>query len=231
MQIVVRTAKRNKSYLWDTLTSIRQEFPADAIHITAEPGSLNPRDYPSYNVIINNTQLGIIDNFINGVRYVLQFTSAQWFMMCEDDIAFLPGSGDKIRDALVYYDGYPDLGFLSPYCALSHGSPSLLGWDLFGTQALCGLLCVILHRSTAGDIVASYERATRGVSIKTANRSADSAFGKVIQAQNLQAIGHCPTLVTHTGEVSSIVDTATLPPRLLLNRRPYLDWHTTETCS
>ncbi len=223
MDIVVRTAPREVSYLDQTLDSIAIAFPTSRVHITAEPGIAEPLEYPVNEVHVNPRVLGVVDNFIKGTRFLLEGKS-EWLMLCEDDIEFQADAGDRVVDALRYYTDYPNLGFITPYCAKPHGNAGLFGWDVFNTSTLCGLLCVILHRSSAATILDTYERCTR-VSLKTANRSADSAFGKVVAKLDLVAIRHCPTLVQHIGEYSSIVERDSLPPRLLENRRPYLAWN------
>lgn len=205
ISIAIRTAPRKVSYLKQTVQSLRSTFPGTDLHLFAEPDS---PIVPGVVVHQNVQRLGIYANFIKALSFLVDNTEGPRYMVCEDDIALLPGFSDALAD-------FVGDGLLNPYCAKPRGKDNFIGWYNPADVSLYGMLCLIFHESTVRDLLSIY-RTERPI-----DKGADSCIGLLTNKAGCKVWQHTPTLVDHLGEISTIVDIDTLPPRLLNNRKPY----------
>ena len=211
MNIAIRTAPRKISYLQSTIHSIKQVFPDGNLHLFAEPGSPTVQGAVVHQ---NEKRLGVYANFLRALSYLVENTPGPWFVICEDDISLLPLFGVSI-DKVLSEPVPSDFGFYNPYCAKPRGKEDFFGWYNPADISLYGALCLIFHETTVRDLLAIYKTE------RAPDKGADSCIGILTDRAGLRIYQHSPTLVDHIGFESTIVDTSTLPQRLLQNRKPF----------
>lgn len=104
----VTTAPRSKSYLGETIRSLRN---ANILPITfAEPDS-DLHEVGNSPTICNSTKLGAWNNWKSSIKEALN-TKAAWILSCQDDITVHP----EILELLsVVVKNLPDFGYISLY--------------------------------------------------------------------------------------------------------------------
>lgn len=205
LSIAIRTAPREVSYLGQTVQSLRSAFPGTNLHLFAEPDS---PIVPDVVVHQNDRCLGIYANFIKALSFLVENTEGPRYMVCEDDIALLPDFSAAIANEVGN-------GLLNPYCAKPRGKDNFIGWYHPADVSLYGMLCLIFHKSTVHNLLSVYRTEC------APDKGADACLGFLTNKAGCKVWQHTPTLVDHLGEISTIVDIDTLPPRLLSNRKPY----------
>jgi len=199
MHIAIITAPRTVNYISDTILRLQEEWPNSNIHTFEEPG--HPLYYGHNQVIrhVNTQRLGCVRNWLTALS-ALNTWSKDNFMICEDDVDWTRDSGAKVRGFIKSHQ----FGYVSPYCAQIN-QPKMRGWQepRIERHGLCGALSVILSKPAVLHILNSID-AFLDHSLDTMNeqpRHLDYAIG--MSLSKFKNYTHNPTLVYHTGEVST----------------------------
>ena len=196
LTIGITTAPRERIYLNDTVQQLRYEFPTTDIYIFAEPGTPKTTEGTW---IFNPVKLGQGYNLLNGLQFLKDKSS--WVMMCEDDISLCRDFGVITTNFLDVVD-HPwskkfrdKVGFLSPYCSYVNANLGARGWSLAkrSMYGWCGMLCTIWPN----------EAIPTGTPVFKDKWGPDSCIADHVLETGKHIYTHVPSLVTHTGEIST----------------------------
>jgi len=172
----------------------------DVLHLFCEPGTPELRPLPDVVVHHNERRRGVLGNWAHCLAWLLDHTSAEYLMVCEDDVAYARGARRAWHEALGAFDR---VGFWSLYTPrrdqtlVGHNQgwvASNRGRDSWGTQAMC------FPRSSA-QILLEYaplhnEDQFRGPT--------DAIVAQCFVDAGLPCYYHSPSLADHLGRVSSV---------------------------
>lgn len=217
-----------RPYLSETLVSVKKTLDCQ-VHVFAEP------DVPGFcgmsDVILHQhtEHHGCVKNWLSAAKHFVEHGTTDFFAICEDDIEFVGGADLLISNLLkvlrgdiwvpIVQDKMPldEIGFISPYCSLLN-KPLARGWNpgRYNLSGLCGALCLIFPKQSLKYIVekeAELLEHSGGICL-------DYGIGKVLEEKiNLT---HLPTLVLHTGEVSTYDGNNLIHNKLHEARQPAL---------
>lgn len=215
-----------RNYLAQTLRSYRLQWDVTPV-VYAEPGT---KRLPGVEWIENSSHQGVVQNWLWGL---LTLPRSHYYLMCEDDIEWklnthLPVSyllrsfmldkqlnvvqGETIREE--------NIGFISPYCSQINGYEAYKDRHHWMEARMprwgwCGALCMLIP-----DHFRVYLRAHTGQFLTHSSkevldgtyRHLDYAIGQSALDAGLRIITHAPSLITHTGDVSTNEENNTGPP-------------------
>ena len=192
----IRVITSPRPYIGATIDSLLTSF-GRRISVYAEPGCETFQHANWCDVYTNPTKLGICGNWFNALRS--KPITTPYVMMCEDDIEVRPGAAELIHSFLM--TAPKNLGFFSPYCA-ERNRPVKPGFQearMPAKHAWCGCLCMLIPKK-----VAEYLIEVSDTVIKLAqNKHLDAAIGEFLLSTRHTIWTYTPTLIMHTGEVST----------------------------
>jgi glycosyltransferase involved in cell wall biosynthesis len=197
-QVGMLTAPRDAPTIHQTLASLHAAGFTQ-VHIFAEPGSWIPRMASDLRVVLHERRLGNLTNFYNALVTLLeQAPDADTFAIFQDDVHVAEGTR-----AWCESEFWPQgAGLVSLFTPRPHIQPET-GWHLLlpGTNRICGAQAMVFRR----DVLRSFLADPLVVRSLHVGRSYDDAIvGGWAARQRLSIAYHTPSLVRHTGAVSSL---------------------------
>ena len=194
------TCRRTNVDVHDTVAQLRRAGFPELLHMFCEPGTPPIRHLPRLVVHQNDRKLGCVGNWAHCLRWLWNHTSAEYILICEDDIAFCQGARAALNIGLHSFDR---VGFWSLYTPQRDEGlvGHQYGWvaanrgrDAWGTQAMC------FPRSSA-QVVLDYaplhnEDQLRGPT--------DAIVAQCFVEARLPCYYHNPSLTDHLGRISAI---------------------------
>lgn len=138
--------------------------------------------------------------------------SKEPFLMClEDDIHIASQAPERVRQFMMHWNN-DKIGMFSPYCSLANSTKEGIANQIW-TQPLLkpkslffGTLFMVFPRESVQLLVDEEEKFREYSAEKIVDgepRAVDYGISKVLLENNLEIWTHMPTLVFHTGDVSS----------------------------
>jgi len=182
------TCNRTQPYIGATLDSFFETFPdKNNVYVSEEPDTPAYLNRTKVKRILQESKLGCVKHWQAMARYLVNNTLDNLYMLCEDDIEFIK------RPILP-----DDFDFIaSAYCSQVN-IPIEKGWQkpFIGKTGWCGSLCLFFSRSYLEYIVQNEFKILE----LSEGKHLDYAIGQFSKDNMLV---HYPTLVLHTGEVST----------------------------
>lgn len=204
--IAVITAPRPRTTLRETLSGLRRAgFSREIIRLCAEPRSaiVGETDWPGGQLDLHQhaRKLGCCGNWLTAAKTLLEETTAEWLLICEDDVEL----GESAAAALAHATRtLPKIGCLSLYSPLHNLGPSArtAGWHPTTRAAnTWGALAWCFPRAVVQRIVDELGGAWIGRELRDAT---DQRVGLAVAQQGLHFYSHFPSLGKHIGETSSL---------------------------
>ena len=186
------TRRDNLTYLPQTISSFKDLFPTETLHIYHEP---NPPIIDQEKVIlkVGKTKLGVVNNWLRALESSLDYND-DYYMIMEDDIQFL---SEEILN-------FPQTSHpVSPYCSEKNRLVTrrdVWHWPMFA-KSWCGACCFIIPRKLATDIIKSKTKFLElSLSLTTKKHAhLDTAIGNFV---NHKVLTHTLSLIDHVGLIS-----------------------------
>jgi hypothetical protein len=199
LEIGVITCNRPGIDVHDTVCQLRRASFQERIHVFCEPGFRPLGPMPGVTLHHNKTQLGNLGNWHHCLQEMVAMSSADYFLISEDDVAYCRGARAALEAAWLL----PACGFWSLYTpeserefsrqrGLSGWSPLNRGWAAIGTQAIC------LPRASADRLLTC--PALTGTYPLTG--PTDAIISKFFLDAGILCYYHFPSLTEHLGRVS-----------------------------
>lgn len=204
LAIAMQAAPRREATVGATLLSLRIAGFVEHIHVFAEPGAA----IPNVDMVVrhqNTENQGAFQNWRQAASYLLTTTSADWLMICQDDVQFA-ARARSVLDRFLRTS--PVAGFISLYTSRAmvpsavRNQPKLApGWreatlynnGFIGAQALC------FPRESLQQLV-EHDRFRR----HSSHRKIDVIVARVLQENlHLPLWVHVPSLADHSGASNS----------------------------
>lgn len=181
-------------------------------HVFAEPGATN--FYYRSQVVLhpNGETLGCFGNWSNGVRWLLQNTSTDYIMMCEDDVSWCR-EGYHTMIPFVKEDRV-----LTAWTATVNASRGEFGWKPISNLkrfGLCGSLALLFPRKILEKVV------DHPIMLKNERIHLDTDIGFSLMDLKVPIFNHQPSLVTHLGAHRSTFDLTVVGEETIDARRCY----------
>lgn len=183
-----------------TIDEVRRGGFHEPIHLFCEPGT--PDIEPERDLIVhhNPVRLGVLGNWAHCLRWLIKNTSADYLMVCEDDVVYCKGARATWE---MHVGQASEVGFWSLYTprrdAGLTGNHS--GWmarnrgrDTWGTLAMC------FPRSSA-ERLAAYPPLSNEDQLQG---HTDYIVAECFLLAEIACYYHNPSLVDHVGRVSTI---------------------------
>jgi hypothetical protein len=194
------TCHRPKVDVHEAIEQLRWGGFEEQVHLFCEPGT--PEIRPLFGVIVhhNEKRLGVLGNWAHCLAWLLNHTTAEYLMVCEDDVAYARGARMAWLRALGDFDR---VGFWSLYTPqrdrqlVGHKAgwvASNRGRDNWGTQGMC------FPRSSAA-ILLDYPPLNNEDQFRGAT---DAIVAQCFVEAGLPCYYHNPSLADHLGRISSI---------------------------
>ena len=205
LAIGMQTAWRPKEVISDSLTSLRSAGFNQPVHVFGEPNAYMPR---TEGVIphVNREILGCFPNWKNSVLWLLEYTTADWILMLQDDVIWRNDGGLQLAAGMR---DFPAVGLLSPYTSpkmvpheMRLETPADDRWQeaQFYDKAFIGALALCFPRRSL-ELLVSHERFLG----HTHHRKTDVLVGNTLRLElGLSILVHVPSLADHTGSWSTI---------------------------
>lgn len=221
---IITAPRPGESLLADTIENIRRAGFVQPLEVFAQSeiedmdGQLP--DDPSITLHCDPKGKGVYANWRKAAEYLLANTTADWIMIMEDDIDWCKGAANTMYYTIERIQANVDgirmhrLGVLSPYTspAMIPEGKRATGWTeaMFagGTKGLWGALALCFPRHALQTIVTS-----KLFLEHKALHAIDYLVGDTLRYQAnppLEIKIHIPSLVEHTGELSTIFSQKTL---------------------
>jgi hypothetical protein len=184
----------------EAVDQLRRGGFREVLHLFCEPGMGHIRPLPRVVVHRNPIRRGMVGNWRRCLEWLVEHTSAEFLMVCEDDVRFCRGAR-AAWEAVV--DPSAEVGFWSLYTPARDRplvgdtpgwSMSNRGRDAWGTQAMC------LPRASAQILLHDEPFRTEDQLRGPTDALVADCFLKV----GLACFYHNPSLVDHIGRVSSV---------------------------
>jgi len=172
----------------------------ELLHLFCEPGTPAIRPLAGVAVHRNETRRGVLGNWKHALHWLIEHTTADFLMICEDDVAYCQGARAAWEASL---NPCGQVGFWSLYtpardrCLVS----SKKGWvasnrgrDAWGTQAMC------FPRASA-ELLLEYRPLHEEDQLRGAT---DAIVCQCFVDAGLPCFYHNPSLADHLGRVSSV---------------------------
>lgn len=182
------TCNRIQPYIGQTLDSFFEWFPDKSnVYVSEEPDTPAYLNRTKVKRILQTEKLGCVKHWLEMAKYLVLQTFDELYMLCEDDIQFIKRP--------ILPDGFN--GVASAYCSQVN-IPIEKGWHkpYIGKTGWCGSLCLFFSRGYL-ELITNNENKILELS---EGKHLDYAIGKFFTDI---MIVHYPTLVLHTGEVST----------------------------
>ncbi|HWB11887.1 MAG TPA: glycosyltransferase [Pirellulales bacterium] len=197
-QVGLLTAPRDAPTIHQTLSSLHAAG-FTPVHVFAEPGSWIPQTAGDLRVAIHERRLGNLTNFYNALATLLeQAPDADAFAIFQDDVRVAEGT--RAWCEAEFWPGGG--GLVSLFTPRPHARPQT-GWHLLlpGANRICGAQAIVFRR----DVLRSFLADPLVVrSLHTSRSHDDAIVGGWTARQRLSIAYHTPSLVRHTGVVSSL---------------------------
>jgi hypothetical protein len=194
------TCHRPNVDVHDAIAQLRWGGFDEPLHLFCEPGTPSLRPLPGVIVHRNETRLGVLGNWSHCLAWLLDHTTADHLLVCEDDVAYARGARTAWEKSLSEIDR---VGYWSLYTPRRDQGlvGDRQGWvgsnrgrDAWGTQAMC------FPRESA-EIVLKYgplhaEDQFHGPT--------DAIVAQCFVDAGLPCYYHNPSLADHLGRVSSV---------------------------
>lgn len=169
--------------------------------------------------------LGGVGNWLRVLETYLETSRADWLLVMEDDILWQPNGAVTLRSYLRT-QSTTGFGVISAYASKLNVYSQKRGWSLARLQThehLYGALAISLNRLTVEYILTHVDKFFSAACLSDSGAiHLDTAIGKVILDGGGKVINHNPTLVLHTGEVSTFGDLNKMSNRQREAREPAL---------
>jgi hypothetical protein len=185
---------------------------------------------PDIGVHVNGRVLGNLRNWTRALQWLYTHTRADWLMICEDDINWVPDCAPKLDNELAHMvqtPAYDVVGALSLYLPvrmskhIEQASGRLpAGWHFDGLQygrKTWGAQCLLFSRHQAEALLFDAQFLDF-LSDQRWQKNIDAIVGKVINDQTKVIAYRVPCLVNHEwGEGNSSLGYADDRPQLRTN--------------
>lgn len=231
LSLGIITAQRGSDRLIGTIESIRRAGFTATIMLEVDGTScpITPDRAIEYGVAIRQTPVNsCVRNWKNLAERMLRTTQASWLLLMQDDIVWCD-SGCRILEATIaHYNkiGSHNLGMLSAYTSpamVPAGLDNNQGWvdaRFYGkTIGLWGALALCFPRSSL-EFLMTHNRFVN----HNSSRALDYAIGNTFRGYTeppMSVMVHTPSLVDHTGDISTIFDPKKLTGNVASLRRGY----------
>lgn len=190
IQTAIRTAFRSDPTLEKTVQSMLDAGFQNPV-VFAEP------DSPDSELISVRwkSQLKPFKSFVESSQWLLENTSSQWFLLCEDDVIFREGAADLIRTYPMNSNQVLSLyvsSFQQGRVSRNEGFHAVTG-DLHGS------LAYLVHRESLVKILES-----RTFRTWPGPARVDRAFSQAATECGVELVTHNPSLVQHIGAASTL---------------------------
>lgn len=194
------TCDRPSLDLHTAIDELRRGGFDEPLHIFCEPGTPEIGQIEHAIVHRNETRLGVIGNWANCLRRLLETTGAEHLLVCEDDVMYCRGARLSWNQAV---DKYDRVGFWSLYTPQrdqgivghQHGWVALnRGRDTWGTQAMC------FPRSSA-EVLLKYQPLHEDDQLRGPT---DAIVAQCFIDAGIPCYYHNPSLTDHIGRISSV---------------------------
>jgi predicted O-methyltransferase YrrM len=172
----------------------------EPVHLFCEPNTPEVRPLSSVVVHRNEVRCGVLGNWAHCLTWLLRQTTADYLMVCEDDVAYARGARAAWATAVA---GFGDVGYWSFYTPVRDEGlvGHRRGWvaanrgrDAWGTQAMC------FPRSSA-ELVLAYQPLRAEDQLRGPT---DAIVAQCFLDAGLPCYYHNPSLADHVGRVSSV---------------------------
>lgn len=200
LAIGIITAPRAVPTLGATIKSLRRAGLDHWIDVFAEPGAPTRglQADLEFSVHQNQQTLGCYGNWLRAARWLLDNTTAPYFLLCEDDVEFCDGAAAALWGGLGQL---PDIGYLSLYTPQHNievaGVTPAAGWQPLeiGGKAW-GALAWCFPRAVLDHVVRNEPTPPRD--------GTDQIVTFRVSQTRKVTYSHFPSLARHTGSVSSL---------------------------
>lgn len=199
LAIAMTTALRRVPTLPHAIKSLRAAGFSEILHLFTEPGA-PLQDLDNQTIVhANPFQQGCFGNWRSAIQY-LATTTADWFLIVQDDAIWSPGSAKILRDAMQIRQDLRE-GFLSafvmdkdvPRGAIDGWNEFRAGWNFWGALAIC-------MKRDAADQLMQHSRFV----YHRARQQVDAVVAASMLDLNRPSFVHVPSLVDHIGTTSTI---------------------------
>ena len=172
----------------------------EPIHLFCEPGTPEIRPLPDVVVHRNETRRGVLGNWRHCLAWLLDHTTADYVMVCEDDVAYARGArrawerdlgrSDRVGFWSLYTPrrDQPLVGHTTGWVAANRGR------DTWGSQAMC-------FPRTSAEILLKYAPLHHEDQL---GGPTDAIVAQCFRDADLPTYYHNPSLADHLGRNSSI---------------------------
>lgn len=205
IDIAITAAPRQISYLAKTILSAYATGFRARPHVFAEPGTTwDPKAEGVHQDQFfwhqNEERLGQWKNWLQSIEYMLENSSQDYIMLCEDDVSFLPHAGYLFSQAL----DLPQAGcwaFYSPVRNYMSAHHSEVGWFALKERSPWGALALCFPRKVLKEV---YKLAVeQGPKTGKPDEELGCKGGYLAQL-GLQWYTHAPNLADHLGYQSTL---------------------------
>ena len=200
LAIAMIACSRPELDIQEAVRQVRNGGFGETLHLFCEPGMAELEPLQDVAIHRNASRLGVLGNWHNSLRWLVDHTDADYLMICEDDVAYCRGARSTWAAAVEIADR---VGFWSLYtpvrdrCLVGH----TLGWtasnrgrDTWGTQALC------FPRRSA-EVLLQYQPLYDEDQLRGPT---DAIVAQCFVDARIPCYYHNPSLADHIGRVSSI---------------------------
>jgi len=194
--------------------SVRQAGFAETLHTFTEPEAEQHMPRPKMwgaEIHKNEENLGCFKNFRHSLKWLLDNTKADWFLMLQDDCIWRQDGSARIHEA-INDKRYQNAGFLSPYTSkamvnLQKREPKQ--WATknawlpcrFHNNAFWGAVAMLFPRKSA----LAMETQSKRYRNHKHHRKLDVLVGNAMRAElGLDIYVHAPSLCDHIGSWSTL---------------------------
>jgi hypothetical protein len=184
----------------ESINQLRRGGFRETVHLFCEPGTPELRPLPNVIIHRNPVRLGVVGNWSHCLQWLVEHTSADFLMVCEDDVIYATGARTALDSDL---EAAKDVGYWSLYTAqrdafLTEGRRGWIAWnrghDNWGTLSMC------FPRSSA-------ERVIVYPALKTEDQlegHTDFVVAQCFLDAGIACWYHNPSLADHVGRISTI---------------------------
>jgi hypothetical protein len=204
IEIGIITAPRVKPTITKSIDTLRKAGFGQEITIFAEPGS----DIPvcdGCHIVQHKTVRGNFRNWVFALQ-ALAATTAEWIMICEDDIQWSRDAMKALEHDLARFVTQSSAGALSLYCPIrmskvlekKYGTPLVQGWyGLNLGRSTWGAQCLVFHRTWAMSLLT--DRVLKSyLDDPHWHKNVDALIADVIARSGREIMYRIPCLVDHT---------------------------------
>ena len=213
----VITAPRPAPTLAETVRSLRRAGFGQCVHVFAEPNSVVP---PALGLAVrhNPQRRGLFANWLHAARTLIGETTADFVLICEDDVLFAPCAAAALEHAIETLPR-ETWGYASLYTPLANIPGDYIpveGWEPLESGAhLWGALAYCFTRESLSRLLGLPYVLAQSESAHT-----DQIVSHAMKELSLECHFHFPSLATHAGGENSSVGHRALPQHRAVGFRP-----------